>query len=157
VIRPATREDAAAIAALEVRAWRWAFVDLVADEDMPTVAGREARWREQPLDGARVWDQDGLIAGVVEIGPSPDEPGAGALRALYVDPAAQGAGIGSALHDWALAALRGAGHAAATLRVFTADGHAREFYAARGWRPDGASGEGPEHVPQLRYRRTLAA
>jgi GNAT superfamily N-acetyltransferase len=154
VIRPATREDAATIAALEVRAWRWAYVDLVAEEHMPTVAEREARWVREPLDGASVWDQDGRVVAVVQTGARDDEPGVGALRGLYVDPAAQGAGIGAALHDHAVAELAAAGHAAATLWVFTANGHAREFYAARGWAPDGERGVWAG-VSQLRYRRTL--
>jgi ribosomal protein S18 acetylase RimI-like enzyme len=154
VIRPATRDDAPAIAALEVRAWRWAYVDLVAEEDMPTVADRETGWREGPLDGASVWDQDGRVVGVVQTGAREDEPGVGALLRLYVDPAAQGAGIGAALHDHAVAQLTAAGPATATLWVFTADGHAREFFAARGWAPDGGRG-GRAGVPELRYRRTL--
>jgi GNAT superfamily N-acetyltransferase len=154
VIRPATRDDAPAIAALEVRAWRWAYVDLVAEEDMPTVADRETGWREGPLDLASVWDQDGRVVGVVQTGAREDEPGVGALLRLYVDPAAQGAGIGAALHDHAVAQLTAAGPATATLWVFTADGHAREFFAARGWAPDGGRG-GRAGVPKLRYRRTL--
>jgi GNAT superfamily N-acetyltransferase len=154
VIRAATVADAPALAALEVRAWRWAYADLVDEADMPTVAERDARWRERPVDGAAVFEQDGRVVGVVQIGPRDDDPGVGALRGLYVDPAAQGAGVGGALHDHALAALRAAGFAAATLWVFAANGQAREFYAARGWVPDGARGEWAG-IPELRYRREL--
>jgi len=154
VIRAATRADARAIAELEVRAWRWAFVDLVDEADMPTVDGRTERWRTGPLDGAWVWDQDGRVVGVVQAGPATDEP-AGRLRGLYVDPAAQGAGIGAALHAHALARLQADGFTEAILWVFAANGHAREFYAARGWRPDGGRADG-EGGPELRLRRTLS-
>jgi GNAT superfamily N-acetyltransferase len=154
VIRPAACEDARAIAELEVRAWRWAYADLVDETDMPTVGEREERWRTQPLQGASVWDQDGRVVGVVQVAPRDDDPVVGALRGLYVDPPAQGAGIGAALHDRALNALRAAGFATATLWVFTADGHAREFYAARGWVPDGTQGAW-KGVPELRYRTIL--
>ena len=51
-----------------------------------------------------------------------------------MDPAAQGAGVGSAL----LAEAQAAG--ARELRVLEANGHAREFYEARGWRDDGEGG-----------------
>jgi GNAT superfamily N-acetyltransferase len=157
VIRAVTRDDACTLAGLEVRAWRWAYVDLVADEEMPTVGEREARWLQRPIDGAHVWDQDGRVVGVVQVGPSPEEDGVGALRGLFVDPAAQGAGIGRALLDHAVAELRAAGHASATLWVFAADGHAREFCAARGWVPDGATRVGAEGLPELRHRRTLGS
>jgi GNAT superfamily N-acetyltransferase len=155
VIRPARREDARTLAELEVRAWRWAYVDIVDERDMPTVDQRAAGWQDRPLDGAFVWDQDGLIAGVVGVGPSPDEDRVGELRGLYVDPAAQGAGVGSALHEHAIADLRRAGFAAATLWVFTANEHGRAFYAARGWAPDGAQ-TAWQGIPKLRYRRSLA-
>jgi hypothetical protein len=46
VIRAARPEDVRAIAEVQVRAWRWAYADIVADEDMPTVDEREARWRD---------------------------------------------------------------------------------------------------------------
>lgn len=154
MIRPAACEDARAIAELEVRAWRWAYADLVDETDMPTVGEREERWRTQPLQGASVWDQDGRVVGVVQVAPRDDDPVVGALRGLYVDPPAQGAGIGAALHDRALNALRAAGFATATLWVFTANGHAREFYAARGWVPDGTQGAW-KGVPELRYRTIL--
>jgi GNAT superfamily N-acetyltransferase len=143
VIRPAGRADARAIAELEVRAWRWAFADLVEEGDMPTVDERAARWADGPLDGAAVADQDGRVVGVVEVA-------GGELRGLYVDPAALGAGIGGALHDHAAARL-GEG---ATLWVFAAHGHAREFFGARGWRPDGGRRDGVAG-PELRFRRTL--
>jgi GNAT superfamily N-acetyltransferase len=153
VIRGATRADARAIAELEVRAWRWAYGDIVDDADMPDVAEREARWRERPIDGALVWEQGGRVVGVVQIGPAAEDPADGLLRGLYVDPAAQGAGVGTALHDHALAELRAAGFAEATLWVFTANGHAREFFAARGWAPDGARDR--SEAPELRYRREI--
>lgn len=155
MIRAARRDDARALAELEVRAWRWAYVDLVDEPDMPTVEGREERWRTRPLDGAWVAEVGDRVMGVVQAGAS-DDPGAAVLRGLYVEPAAQGAGLGTALYDHAIAELRAAGHAAATLWVFTGNGHARGFYERRGWTPDGTVGEW-HGVPELRYRRTLGA
>jgi GNAT superfamily N-acetyltransferase len=156
VIRPATEADARTIAELEVRAWRWAYVDFVAEEEMITVAERVARWSERPLDGAVVAEVEGRVVGVVQIGPSPDAPGIGLLRGLYVDPAAQGAGLGTSLYDFACERLRAAGYAEAVLWVFEGNGHARGFYERRGWVADGARGEAAG-ASELRYRQNLAA
>jgi GNAT superfamily N-acetyltransferase len=155
VIRPARREDARELAELEVRAWRWAYVDIVDEADMITVEAREHGWRDGPIEGAHVAEVGGRLVGVVQFAPRDDEPGVGVLHRLYVEPAAQGAGVGAALHDLALAQLRDAlGMTAATLWVFAGNGHARGFYERRGWRPDGTAGEWAG-VPELRYRHTL--
>jgi GNAT superfamily N-acetyltransferase len=140
VIRAATPADAPAWAALELRAWQRAYADFIAAEDMPGVARREARWRERGPAGAYVFVVDERIVGVLRVQPSEAEDGGGELRTLYVEPAAQGAGIGGRLHDHGLDALRDAGFAEATLWTFSANAQARDFYAARGWRPDGPTG-----------------
>lgn len=147
MIRPATEADARAIAELEVRAWRWAYVDFVAEEDMITVAEREERWAG--AGGAFVAEvQPGRIAGVVQV--LEDE-----IAALYVEPAAQGAGLGAALLDFAGERLRAAGHAQAVLWVFERNGHARGFCERRGWVADGARDE-RRGTSALRYRQNLA-
>jgi GNAT superfamily N-acetyltransferase len=148
VIRPFRRQDARAAAEVQVRAWRWAFVDVVDEDRMPTVERREAQWAEDHDIEAWVWDQDGLVAGVVGIaGPE--------LQVLYVDPAAQGAGVGSALLEHAVQALRAAGHAEAVLWVLEENGHARGFYEQRGWLPDGVRASPWPGATSIRYRRGL--
>lgn len=156
MIRPARRKDARALAELEVRAWRWAYVDFVAEEDMPTVAERLERWHAESLDGCSVWDQDGLVVGVVQVRPGEDgDPRIATLRSLYVDPPAQGAGVGSRLHDHGIALMQAAGCSVGRLWTFEGNGHARAFYEARGWEHDGTAGSW-RGVPELRYRRELA-
>jgi len=150
LIRPATAADARALAELEVRAWRWAYVDFVAEEDMITIADRLRRWETESVDGALVAEVEDRVVGVVQVD---DE---GQLRGLYVEPAAQGAGLGAALHDFALAELARRGAGEATLWVFEGNGHARAFYERRGWSADGATGVAAE-APELRYRKTLSA
>ncbi|HEU4976700.1 MAG TPA: GNAT family N-acetyltransferase [Baekduia sp.] len=157
MIRPARREDARTLAELEVRAWRWAYVDFVPEEEMPTVTERLERWETRTLEGASVWDQDGLVVGVVQVRPGEDgDPRTATLRGLYVDPAAQGAGVGSRLHDHAIGAMQAAGCTTGRLWTFAANGHGRAFYAARGWEPDGGEGAW-RGVPEVRYRRALGA
>lgn len=155
MIRPARRQDARALAELEVRAWRWSYVDFVPEEDMPTVAERLERWEAEPLDDASVWDQDGLVVGVVQVRPGEDgDARVATLRGPCVDPAAQGAGVGSRLHAHAIALMQAARCAEGRLWTFEANGHARAFYEARGWEPDGGEGRW-RGVPEIRYRREL--
>ena len=156
MIRPVVAADARSLAELEVRAWRWAYVDIVADPDMISVDERDARWSGRSVEGAFAAEVDGRVIGVVQVGPDPDGASAGLLRGLYVEPAAQGAGVGTALYDHAVAWLRSAGFAEAVLWVFAANGHARGFFERRGWSADGATGTAAE-APELRYRQTLAS
>jgi GNAT superfamily N-acetyltransferase len=150
VIRPATDADARTIAELEARAWRWAYVDFVADEDMVSVDERLERWNGAEGDGAFVAEVDGRVVGVVQV--SENE-----LKAWYVEPAAQGAGLGTALYDFACARLREAGHAEAVLWVFEGNGHARGFLERRGWTPDDGTRRDTAGASELRYRQNLAA
>jgi GNAT superfamily N-acetyltransferase len=155
VIRPAADADARAIAELEVRAWRWAYTDVVPEEAMITVEDRLGRWTGRSAEGAWVAEVAGRIVGVVQVHPEPDDPSVGLLHGLNVEPAAQGAGLGTALYDHAVAQLRAAGFAEAVLWVFEGNGHARGFYERRGWAPDGATSTAAE-APELRYRKNLA-
>jgi GNAT superfamily N-acetyltransferase len=104
-----------------------------------------------------VWDQEGLLGGFCSLGASeePEEPPVGEIHALYVDPPAQHAGVGSAL----LVAGEGTladelGFSEAVLWVLEANAPARRFYEHKGWRLDG----GPRQdrwAPEVRYRRAL--
>jgi GNAT superfamily N-acetyltransferase len=149
VIRRAAPDDAAAIAAVLVRGWRHAYADIVAPEDMPTVSEREGRFIELLADGAEVYvfDQDGRVAGFVALDGCE-------LRAIYVDPPAQGAGVGTALLTAAVDALRAAGHSEAFLWTFEANGLARAFYERHGWQL--VPGRQQRSAPEVRYRRSLA-
>jgi GNAT superfamily N-acetyltransferase len=158
VIRRATPGDAAAIAAAQARAWRRAYADIVTPEDMPSAAFFEQRVRERLAESERdvwVWDQDGRVAGFVAVGASREAAGEGELHALYVDPPAQGAGVGSALLARAEELLRASGFGRATLRVFEANGQGRAFYERHGWRLDDEAEPKVSLAPEVRYRRAL--
>jgi GNAT superfamily N-acetyltransferase len=174
VIRPATVADARALAELEVRAWRWAYVDIVAEQDMITVDEREAHWSSAALDGAFVAEVEGRVVGVVRVepdgdessgglavsgvaqeGPHPEGDSVGRLGVLAVEPATQGAGVGAALYDHAVGRLRSAGFTDTVVWLFDGDGHAHGFYERRGWHADGATGTIAE-ARARRYRQTLA-
>jgi GNAT superfamily N-acetyltransferase len=162
VIRRATVDDAPAIARVQVRTWFHAYADYIDPDNLAAFpVGRQERWSQilAGPDTTWVWDQDGAIAGFASIGHARDEDadrGTGELYAIYVDPPAQGAGVGGKLLERAVAGMREAGYAEAVLWTFARNDHARAFYAGAGWRLD----RGPEKreqdwVPSVRYRRAL--
>jgi GNAT superfamily N-acetyltransferase len=65
--------------------------------------------------------------------------GYGLLRTLYVVPSHWNRGVGSQLHDFALARLRACGVEEARLWTLTENARARAFYEKRGWVLTGAT------------------
>jgi GNAT superfamily N-acetyltransferase len=150
-IRPATVEDAAGIAEVQVATWRTAFRGIVADRTLERmrVDQRTERWRE-------VLDRAGRIAFVAEAGRgttrrivgfvdgganrdvgTPFEVYSGELRAIYVLESHQRGGTGTrlvrALVDW----LLNAGHRSMVVWTLEASPF-RAFYMAHGGSPVGA-------------------
>jgi GNAT superfamily N-acetyltransferase len=116
----------------------------------------DAQMREVWTEALRSEDISGLVAeragspvGFATVSP-------GWLRNLFVLPDEWGRGAGTALHDEAVAWLRGHG-AIARLWVLEANERARRFYEARGWRDDGgrSRSEFPPHPVELRYALRL--
>ncbi len=150
-IRPATLDDAAAIAEVHVRSWQWAYRGQLPDEYLDglssTIERRiEARRTElahlPPEHRWWVAEQAGQIVGFAITEPSHDDdapPLTGEVALIYLLPEAAGKGIGRALFAQAVADLRERGYQRATLWVLESNARARHFYEAAGWRPDGAS------------------
>jgi len=105
VIRAATENDAAAIAALCTRAARVAYVDLVTGDYLDRVIahfyGTDRICREIAPSpgwfGFVVALDDDVVVGVAGTGQSAEHADACELFTLYVDPAAQRRGIGRQL------------------------------------------------------------
>lgn len=119
-IRDASPGDAAEILAIHRASRAVAYAHLGSPEE---AAGRSTveSWRAT-LEGGRGWlfEEDEHVFGfAVVVGAK--------LAGLYVHPDAQGRGIGSALHDAAVAA------GARELWVYEEHGDARGFYERRGW------------------------
>jgi ribosomal protein S18 acetylase RimI-like enzyme len=167
VIRPAVAEDVPALARVQVRAWLHAYSGFMDPDEIAarTVEVREPQWRAaltEPGNPATtvVWDQDGAVAGFATTGPARDEDldeRIGELYALYVDPPAQGAGVGRTLHADAVGRLAAGGFERATLWTFAANDQAIAFYERLGWRADPAAPTHPDHwaAPSVRYARDL--
>jgi GNAT superfamily N-acetyltransferase len=148
IVRAAVPDDAGRIAEVNVRSWQAAYAGIVPDA---ILAGMEAEprrltWLERIADlGQRtllVAALDGRVEGYVLSGPTRDHdlPDlAGEVYAIYVDPPAQGRGLGRTLLEAASAELRAAGFEPLVLWVLTANALGRAFYQACGWRPDGST------------------
>ena len=85
MIRPATAEDAAAVARVQIASWRAAYSHLFADEQLEGISleERTAFWTRFPPAVAEV---DGEVVGFVAVGPSHDDDADGELYAIYVTP-----------------------------------------------------------------------
>jgi GNAT superfamily N-acetyltransferase len=154
-VRPAIAADAPAIGAVQARAWRQSYLDLLPGAVLAELtADRFAdAWRTaisdppSPRHRVLVACSGEFVVGFAAVAPRADRDAAegdGELVELLVDPAHQGVGHGSRLLAAATDTLRETG--ALTVAAWTpvADQPRLTFLGAAGLQPDGA-------------RRTLAA
>jgi ribosomal protein S18 acetylase RimI-like enzyme len=142
-IRPATTDDAAAIAAVHQRSRAGTMPYLP-----PQRRGHDevTRWvREVVLPGGRVLvaEADGAVVGYAALAGTE-------LDALYLLPEQRRRGIGSLL----LAAVREHSPERLTLHVFEANVEARAFYARHGFVEVGRGDDNMERLPDLTLRWT---
>jgi GNAT superfamily N-acetyltransferase len=162
-VRPGTLADQAAVAGVRVETWRSAYAGIVPDAylaamDPDALAARRVAWYpdrpESDVDFVAL--VDGEVAGFVHGGRYRDEdrptPDALEVYALYVRPAAQGRGLGTALLEAATSVLTGA---PVLLWVLAANAPSRRFYERHGFLADGVTHTyqvGGAVLPEVRYR-----
>ena len=169
-VRPATADDAAAIATVRTRGWQSGYagimpaavLDALRPEVSPSLAHRLTNPR--PDSPCLVAERDGAVVGFVTAGPyrieqHPDvlDPSLGGeIYAIYVDPDHWRSGAGAALLPAAVDRLHAAGLAPVRLWVLTDNARARRFYESYGFAPDGAhepfTVSDGTRVDELRYR-----
>jgi GNAT superfamily N-acetyltransferase len=144
-VRDARPEDAAAIAAVHVRAWQAAYRGLMPDDfldrlDPQDRAGRYTLGSSDPADPQTLLavDKRERLLGFATIAPSAELAEHGELRALYIDPPHWRGGVGLALMDCCLARLRQRGFDRAVLWLLVGNERAARFYRAGRWAADGA-------------------
>jgi ribosomal protein S18 acetylase RimI-like enzyme len=131
MIRPATIDDAPALAEIHVQAWLETYTGLIPHEVMAgiTVDARERQWRFtfEHDNAVLIAELEGKAVGFSSIG-LPRETGADIeLFTLYLLKAFQGRGIGRSLWDAALEAAKARG--AKTLRLWVLETNpTRGFY-----------------------------
>ncbi|MBW8483641.1 GNAT family N-acetyltransferase [Actinomadura parmotrematis] len=152
-VRPARRADAGAVAAIQVRAWRQGYRDLLPAPVLEQVTGTEAEavWRERwseavtappsPRHRLLVAVASDLVVGFAAHAPAEDpdhDPAATAeLLTLLVDPLHARAGHGSRLLAATVDTLQDDGHETLVTWAFEGDEVLRAFLASAGWAPDG--------------------
>lgn len=108
--------------------------------------------------GVLVARQAEALLGLCQYGPTEDEDDSasevGHIHRLYVQPAAQGRGVGALLLCAAAARLSRSGARSLTLWTLENDRRARSFYERRGWQADG--GRRFDGAWDVRYRRGAA-
>jgi ribosomal protein S18 acetylase RimI-like enzyme len=125
----------------------------------PSVEQHRLTWVERlsdPTATAFVARCDGKSLGTVLIRADPDFDGDGQIVGLHVLPAFWRRGVGAALHDHALLALRRGGYRQAGLWVIAQNDQARAMYDSRGWLIVPAVELHVDGIAEVRYRRSLA-
>jgi len=172
-VRIAWGDDAAAIAALQLRTWAEQYAGLVPAEALPhDVDAAAAQWREalrKPQDARNrvlVALERNRVVGFAITGPASDpdcDPVAdGELQELTVDPATRGQGHGSRLLQAAVDTLLADRFNRAVIWTIATDDALRVFLSEAGWAPDGAhrtldlDGTGTTQVKQVRLHTAFS-
>lgn len=168
VVRPAGPGDAEALAQVRIRSWRAAYAGIVPAAALAALdlTAESERWRGVLSTARPAWVRVAFVGtppvlvGWLVAGPArgDDLAGLGEILAIYVDPEAQGRGVGRALMETGLRGLQTRGYPEAILWVFEANAPARGFYERMGWAADGAAKPfaiGGAAPVELRYRRRI--
>jgi ribosomal protein S18 acetylase RimI-like enzyme len=171
--RVAWADDAPAIAAVQVRAWRASYEKTLPRELLDALVADDLAvdWREalvRPPDARNrvlVALERNLVTGFAVTGPAVDpdcDPIAvGELTDLTVDPHQRHAGHGSRLMQAGVDTLRADRFTRAVTWVAAQDDATRGFLTSAGWAPDGAfrtldlTGDGTVQVKQVRLHTSL--
>lgn len=167
-IHAAAVEDAEAIARIHVETWRAAYAGILPAKVLAdlSIERRTERWRDiltkQPRS-ALIAEIDGSIAGWTSFGTCRDagDELEAEIYAIYVAPAGQRRGCGSALMAAAeaLLAIRIPSAKRCSLWVLERNAPTRRFYERRGYQAGTRRKEeaiGGETFVELRYEKSLA-
>ncbi len=143
-IRPATLDDVASIAQVQVASWNTTYRGILPDAliDRIGIEDRAKSWQkilteftQSGQGGALVVETDGRIVGFGSYGPQRDavlvaEGFGGEFTSLYLEQSHQRTGLGRALMGAMAAELIKSGETAAALWVISANTNAGAFYRA---------------------------
>ncbi|HEV8562163.1 MAG TPA: GNAT family N-acetyltransferase [Actinophytocola sp.] len=154
-VRPATSDDAAEIARIQLGTWRTAYTGILPAAVLAELSedGAAAQWRQTIEHGPAtvlVATEGGWTVGFAAAGPAPEDESAGAagtpppdaagvalVSALLVEPRWGRRGHGGRLLAAAGERLRKAGATRGIAWVPVADDASLSFYRRAGWAPDG--------------------
>jgi GNAT superfamily N-acetyltransferase len=171
LVRPARAGDPASISAVQARAWRTAYGNLLPEASLAALTPERLlpAWQRAVTEppSARhavlVAVADDIVVGFAAVGPSTDRDGAetdGQLGVLAVDPLHQRDGHGSRLLTAVVDHLRNQGFTALTAWIPEGDLARTAFLISAGMLPDGArrsfEGAGQSSVAEIRLSANLA-
>lgn len=144
-VRPGLVDDARAIAAIQVAAWRDTYRTLwpPAALDGLDIDAIETSWRsalsQPPTAKHRMFTACAgpVVVGFAAIAPAPDEESTGEIVALEVSPARRGDGHSSRLLAACADVLRQSSASGVRVWVVSGDEHRAEFYRSAGLVPSG--------------------
>lgn len=151
-----TVADAPEVARIYVESWNEGFGNLLGRR---TLSNTEVtRWAAELVGGrARWWvareENDTVGFAGICASRDPVDPRLGELDTIAVDPRHCRSGVGRALMDVAVGAMREDGYASAILWTPTGHEDAHRFYEKMGWRRTGATRADGRHVA---FERELA-
>jgi ribosomal protein S18 acetylase RimI-like enzyme len=166
-IRPATPDDALAVATVHVRAWQEGYRGLLASGYLDSLrpedrASHYTLGSPDPMQPHTIVAlRDAVVCGFATTGPCHDAGigmRTGQLHALHVDPGAWGLGVGRRLIEEARARLHSLGFTEAVLWVLVGNERAQRFYRIDGWAPDGSEQTVElwgTKINDIRFRRAL--
>ena len=127
-LRPARESDLPHLIALAKRSWSSAFTGCAPDEFVREWLARdfENEWYPKYRHEMTVAEIDGVVVGLVQ--PTKDE-----INGLWVDPAAQSQGVGTALLSHGEKEIAAAGYDRCWLSCSSFNPKAQRFYLARGY------------------------
>jgi len=138
-IRPATRSDCTAIAALHTASWRYAYRDALSDEYLAREVVDDMRklWESRLAEPAErqhvlVADQDDTLTGFACLHGNEDETWGSYLNNLHVARAAQGRGLGALLLHASAALCARSYEGGLYLWVLQSNTNAQAFYTRYG-------------------------
>jgi len=172
-VRSAWAQDSAAIADIQVRAWRQNFAAILPDDVLAALP--EERFQQQwhssiarPGDARQrvlVALERATVRGFAATAPGTDsdaDPVTDAeVAEVVVDPAYVGLGHGSRLLHAAVDTMRSDRFERASMWLHVSDDRLREFLSKQGWEPDGAHreldlhGDGAVLAKQVRVHTDL--
>lgn len=167
MIRPATPDDSPTIAEIHVASWQAAYLGLLPGEFLASlsVSERLQMWEfifQLGMTETWVAEDDGVVVGFVNFGPSRDDDANPSLTAeimsIYLLPAVWGQGLGATLFRKAIETLHQKGFEEVTLWVLHTNDRAIRFYERTGFHADGATkveNWRGEELKEFRYRLAL--
>lgn len=164
-IRPATTNDAAAIADVHVRSWQQAYAGIVPAPYLDSLdpQARAVTWADHldrgPADEVHTWVAlvGTTVAGFASVGPARDEDsrrGEKEIYSIYLEPGAWGQGIARELIRTVIA--EAGDRTPLSLWVLADNSRAQHFYRRNGFVADGVERYDELAGAQLlkvRYRR----